>query len=72
VPAGFVDPCSSAAWFARFARPRELVFGAAQSRAAFASSARGEAPVVAPRTWLLRVGLARAAPFDVDDAPAVT
>jgi len=72
VPSGFVDPCSSAAWFAGFAPPRELVFGAAQSRAAFARSARGVAPVVAPRTWLLRIGLARAAPFDVDDAPGAT
>jgi putative transposase len=71
LPFGFVDPCSSAAWFEGFARPRGLAFGAAECRADFA---RGgfveEAPVVAARTWLLRVGYRRAGPFDVDDAPA--
>lgn len=80
VPPGFVDPCSSAPWFEGFARPRGLAFGAAQARHAFAQSradfVRGglarEAPVVAARTWLLRVGYRRAGPFDVDAAPART
>src|SRR5687768_17017688 len=71
VSVGFVDPCSSAAWFEGFARPLELAFGAAQCRADFGRSGlREEAPVVAPRTWLLRMGYRRAGPFDVDDAPA--
>lgn len=71
VPLGFVDPCSSAAWFNGFARPHWLTFGAARCRADFAREGLAEdAPVVAPRTWLLRVGYRRAAPFDVDEAPA--
>ncbi len=73
VPLGFVDPCSSAAWFDGFARPRELAFGAEQCRGAFAQCAlTEEVPVVRARTWLLRVGYRRAGPFDVDDAPAST
>lgn len=71
VHAGFVDPCSSAAWFDGFARPGGLAFGAAQCLAEFAREGLAEdAPVVAPRTWLLRVGYRRASPFDVDEAPA--
>jgi len=79
VPFGFVDSCSSAAWFDGFARPRELVFGARECRAAFraqaviapgaASRSPLASPVVAARTWLLTVGQSRMAPFDVDDAP---
>jgi len=79
VPFGFVDPCSSAAWFDGFARPPELVFGARQCREEFRRSAvirqgRGlraalDSPVVAARTWLLAVGFRRAGPFDVDDLP---
>jgi putative transposase len=69
VPNGFVDPCSSAPWFARFARPRELVFGAAQCRAEFLRVTGLAAPVVEPRVWLLRAGLKRTEPFDVDDVP---
>ena len=61
IPAGFVDGCSSAPWFDGWSRPREL---------AFVASARvSEAPVVEPRTWLLRVGFRRAGPLDPDDAP---
>jgi putative transposase len=67
---GFVDPCSSAPWFARFARPRELVFGAAQYRAKFLRATGLASPVVEPRVWLLRAGLKRTEPFDVDDVPA--
>jgi len=63
VPAGFGDSRSSAAWFTGWNRPRELVFGIARERE------RG-APVVPPRTWLLRVGATRAGPLDPDDAPA--
>ena len=53
VPSGFVDGCSSAAWFNGFARVRYAL----------------DSPVVAPRTWLLTVGQERAGPFDVDDMP---
>jgi len=62
LPAGFADDRSSAAWFTGWNRPRSLVFGVAGKRA------RG-APVVPPRTWLLRVGATRAGPLDPDDAP---
>ena len=44
VPRGFVDPCSSAAWFDGWARPRELAFGAARSRAGGAGRSRSGAP----------------------------
>src|SRR5262245_42918634 len=67
---GFVDPCSSAAWFGGFARPRELVFGAAQCRAEFARTTGMAAPVAEPRSWLLGRGMKRAVPFDVDDVPS--
>jgi putative transposase len=79
VPFGFVDPCSSAAWFDGFARPRELIFGARECRNDFRARAvvpRGiaprsppDAPVVAPHTWLLTVGVSRAGPFDIDELP---
>jgi REP element-mobilizing transposase RayT len=70
VPAGFVDPCSSSAWFAGFARPRQLAFGAAQCRTQFVRATGMQAPVVVPSVWLLRSGLKRAGPFDVDEWPA--
>jgi hypothetical protein len=69
VPHGFVDPCSSAAWFSGFARPSRLVFGAVPCRVDFARATGMDAPVVAPRVWLLCQGLKRAGPFDVDDVP---
>src|SRR6187402_2697177 len=53
VPFGFVDPCSSAAWFDGFARPPELVFGARECRAAFQAYNALDSPVVGARTWLL-------------------
>jgi len=62
VPAGFGDSRSSAAWFTGWNRPRELIFGLGERERA--------APVVPPRTWLLRVGATRAGPLDVDDGPA--
>jgi hypothetical protein len=62
---GFGDFCSSAAWFAGWGRPRELVFGLGSAP----SATLDDAPVVSPRTWLLRVGAARAGPLDPDDAP---
>jgi REP element-mobilizing transposase RayT len=69
-PSGFIDGCSSAAWFAGFSRPAELVFGVRRCRAAWERVSGSSAPPVAlPRTWLLRVGLVRAGPFDVDDVP---
>ena len=68
--AGFVDACSSAPWFAGFARPSELVFGARSARWAWEQASNGdEPPVAAPRTWLLRIGWKRAGPFDTDDVP---
>jgi hypothetical protein len=39
VPFGFVDACSSAAWFGGFARPPELVFGARHCREQFRAQA---------------------------------
>src|SRR4030095_7600175 len=45
LPAGFVDACSSAPWFDGWNRPRELAFGAKDLT---------DAPVLRPRTWLLR------------------
>jgi len=69
VPFGFVDPCSSAAWFDGFARPPELVFGARECRAAFQAYNALDSPVVGARTWLLTAGQSRVKPFDVDDAP---
>jgi REP element-mobilizing transposase RayT len=70
VPFGFVDACSSAAWFDGFARPAELVFGARECREQFRIRHGLDAPVVAARTWLLTVGQCRAPPFDVDDVPS--
>jgi len=69
VPFGFVDGCSSAAWFDGFARPAELIFGARQCREEFRARHGLDSPVVAPRTWLLTVGQKRAGPFDVDEVP---
>ena len=63
IPAGFVDARSSAPWFDGWSRPRELAF------VREVEVSRGEAPVVAARTWLLRVGFKRAGPLDPDDAP---
>jgi len=67
LPPGFGDFCSSAAWFAGWGRPRELVFGLGSPTGAF-----DDAPVVPPRTWLLRDGATRAGPLDPDDAPLAT
>ena len=69
VPVGFVDSRSSAAWFEHFQRPDELAFGAAQTRAKWRASSGVGAPVVPPRTWLLRQGSRRYGGFDVDDTP---
>ena len=70
VPAGFVDRYSSAPWFAGFARPPELVFGARSAREDWErASGSSEPPVVSADGWLLRVGWKRAGRFDVDDTP---
>jgi REP element-mobilizing transposase RayT len=70
VPKGFVDPCSSAAWFGGFSQPAELIFGARECREDFEKAAGlGASPVAPPQTWLLRVGLTRAGPFGVDEVP---
>ncbi len=70
--AGFVDGCSSAPWFAEFERPTELAFGVRAARAGWEREHhRKAAPVVAPQTWLLRIGWKRAGRFDVDDVPGV-
>jgi REP element-mobilizing transposase RayT len=63
VPSGFVDGCSSAPWFRGWARPSTLAFVSRKELR------ERDAPVVAPTTWLLRVGYLRAGPIDVDDAP---
>lgn len=65
---GFVDSRSSAAWFDRFERPAALVFGAREVRAEWRASHELEAPVVPPRTWLLRRGSRRYG-FDIDATP---
>jgi hypothetical protein len=69
VPFGFIDGCSSAAWFDGFARPRELIFGARECREQFRALHALESPVVPARTWLLTAGQSRAAPFDIDEMP---
>jgi REP element-mobilizing transposase RayT len=66
LPAGFGDFCSSAPWFVGWGRPRELVFGLGSP------NPFDDAPVLPPRTWLLRVGATRAGPLDPDDAPTRT
>jgi REP element-mobilizing transposase RayT len=65
---GFIDSRSSAAWFGGFQRPSELVFGAREVRAEWRATSELEAPVVPPRTWLLRRGSHRYG-FDLDDTP---
>jgi len=69
VPFGYVDGCSSAAWYEGFARPAELIFGARQCREEFRARHGLDSPVVAARTWLLAVSPKRGAPFDVDEVP---
>jgi hypothetical protein len=66
---GFIDSCSSAAWFRDFRRPDDLAFGAAQTRARWRASSGMESPVVPARTWLLREGRRRYGGFDIDDMP---
>jgi hypothetical protein len=67
-PPGFIDSRSSAAWFDGFLRPSELVFGRREVRAGWEATSELQAPVVAPRTWLLRRGSRRYG-FDIDDTP---
>ena len=70
VPAGFIDPRSSAAWFHGFGRPAELAFGAHAVRSEWLrTSGSAEPPVVEPSVWLLRVGQRKAGLFDLDDTP---
>jgi REP element-mobilizing transposase RayT len=69
VAPGFIDPCSSAAWFGDFVRPDELAFGAAQTRAHWRASSAVEAPVVPAQTWLLRQSSRLYVGFDIDDTP---
>jgi REP element-mobilizing transposase RayT len=64
LPAGFIDGCSSAAWFDGWNRPHELCFGGPRTPSG------AEPPVIAPRTWLLCVGWLRAGPLlDPDEHP---
>ena len=64
LPEGFIDGCSSAAWFDGWNRPLELCFGGART------PPRAAPPVIAPRTWLLCVGWLRAGPLlDPDESP---
>jgi hypothetical protein len=65
---GFIDSRSSAAWFDGFQRPNELVFGAREVLAEWRATSELQAPVVAPRTWLLHRGSRRYG-FDIDDTP---
>lgn len=69
---GFIDGCSSSAWFGDFQRPIELAFGAAETRARWRASSGLEAPVVRAQTWLLRKGARHAGGFDIDDIPSST
>jgi REP element-mobilizing transposase RayT len=69
VAPGFIDECSSSAWFGDFQRPDELAFGAVQTRSRWRASSGVESPVVPARTWLLRVGSRRRGGFDIDDTP---
>jgi REP element-mobilizing transposase RayT len=67
VPVGFVDRCSTAPWFAGFARPSELAFGARVARAEWTrTSGSLDPPIMPAHSWLLRAGQQRAGPFDVD------
>jgi hypothetical protein len=68
---GYVDACSSSAWFRGFSRPGPLAFGGQAVRNEWrrANGPEGGAPVASARSWLLRVGLTRAGPIDVDDCP---
>lgn len=70
IPCGFVDERSSAPWFAGFARPGSLAFGASAARQQWARTGVSPSPVVTARTWLLRVGYRRAGPFDIDESPS--
>jgi hypothetical protein len=69
LPFGFIDSRSSAAWFPGFLRDGELAFGASEARAEWLATSPLEAPVVKPRSWLLRVGYRRHGAFDIDEVP---
>ena len=70
VPVGFVDECSSAAWFVSFARPAELAFGARAVRSEWLrTSGSTDPPVAAASLWLLRAGAIEAGAFDLDETP---
>jgi putative transposase len=69
LPFGFIDSRSSAAWFPDFLRGEELAFGASQVRTEWRATSALDAPVVKPKTWLLRVGYLRHGAFDIDDVP---
>jgi putative transposase len=69
---GFIDSRSSAPWFPDFRRPGELVFGVMEALAEWRASSDLEAPVVKPKSWLLRVGYRRQGAFDVDEVPGPT
>jgi len=70
LPPGFIDACSSAPWFDGFCRPSELAFGARAARVGWSEASSLEAPVVPPRTWLLRAGVERYGGVDIDDVPS--
>jgi REP element-mobilizing transposase RayT len=70
VPAGFVDACSSAPWFAGFLRPAGLAFGSRAARADWQRcSGSQDPPIAPPQSWLMRSGYLRAGPFDLDELP---
>jgi REP element-mobilizing transposase RayT len=57
LPRGYVDPCTSAAWFDGWKEGVVL------------RRAEGTAPVAAPRTWLMTAGWRRHGLISVDDMP---
>jgi putative transposase len=70
VPNGCVDPCSSAAWFSGFSRAAEVMDCTEECRVDFEQRWGPDAVPIAPaQSWLLRVGYARAGPFDIDETP---
>ncbi len=61
---GWIDPCSSAAWFAGWAAPIRL------NTAWKAELVTMDRPVAAAQTWLLAAGWRRHGPLGFDERPA--
>lgn len=67
LPGGWMDACSSAAWFDGWATR-----GAVERALGLGRVAQGAAPVATAHTWLLRVGWRRHGLLDADRQPGVT